>query len=362
MLPRFLTSWKRSSENYGYLNASLRAKKSFFLQWEDFCRLAMGGRDDLEKILLSPPYAEGYRAYLALGASSPGGLGQIESVLARGASSQLLWIKKRADGESRSLVEIALARADLHNCRILLRGFTVPGERGLEPLWHGYGILPISFFSTMWKTSRLLDASERALSFGHPLADILGAALVEISKGGGQIRGEKFLLRRMVEFFRDELRGIRGKNGEMVREYLGRLVDLWNLGVWLRWRAGYRQERDSGQEFLRTGAWLTVERLEKEKTIRALVHGTPWGQTVRKIDSVSSPDFQRELQIHFWKWQLSLFRKDPLSIGVALGFIAMQIVEWNNLNTIAVGHTIGLTGPRLIQRLIPLGKLPEISP
>jgi V/A-type H+-transporting ATPase subunit C len=290
-------------------------------------------------------------------------LGRIETVLARGAGEQLLWIKKLAVGECRSLVEVALARADLHNCRILLRCFTVPGERGAEPLWHGYGILPVSFFSTLWKTSQLVDASERALSYGHPLAAALGTSLGEIGKGGGQMRAEKFLLRRLVEIFLEELRGIRGSNGEMLREYLGRLVDLWNLGVWLRRRrAGYRPETETDQDFLRTGAWLKVDRLDKVKTLRQLVHGTPWGQAVRNIESVSPQDFQRELQIHFWKWQLGLFRKDPLSIGVALGFIAMQIVEWNNLNTIAVGQTIGLSGPGLIQRLIPLGEVPGGAP
>lgn len=359
MLPRFLTSWKRLSENYGYLNASLRARKSSFLEWEDFCRLAMGNREDLEAVLLEPPYDESYRAQLVMGAGAPGGLGRIEAALSGGAGAQLLWVKKLAIGEPHLLVEVALSRADLHNCRILLRAFSVPGKRGKEPLWHGYGILPVSFFSTLWKTSRLVDASERALSFGNPLADILGSALGEIRKGGGQVMAEKLLLRKMVEYLRGELKGIRGANAVILREYLGRLVDLWNLGVWLRRRSGYRPEGWSGQNFLQTGAWLPVERLEKVQAIRELVHGTPWDRVVRNIGSVSPQDFQRDLQIHFWKWQLGLFRKDPLSIGVALGFIAMQIIEWNNLNTIAVGQAIGLTGSGLVQRLIPLG---EVSP
>lgn len=362
MLPRFLTNWKRPSENYGYLNASLRARKSSFLEWEDFCRLAMGGKEDLEKVLLDPPYAESYRAQLVIGSRSPGGLGRIEEALSGGAGAQLLWVKKLAYGEPQLLIEIALSRGDLHNCRILLRAFTGSGKRGREPLWHGYGILPVSFFSTLWKTSLLVDASERALSFGHPLADILGSSLGEIRKGGEHVMAEQFLLRRMVGYFREQLTGIRGNNGVILREYLGRLIDLWNLGVWLRRRAGYRPMGQPGRNFLNTGAWLTVDRLEKVQVIRELVHGTPWGRVVRNIDSVSPPDFQRDLQIHFWKWQLELFRKDPLCIGVALGFIAMQIVEWNNLNTIAVGQAIGIAGPGLVKRLIPLGEVPEVSP
>ncbi len=359
MLPRLLTAWKRPFENYGYLNASLRARKSSFLVWGDFCRIAMGTREDLEKVLLEPPYAESYRAHLVMGGGDARRLGSIEASLSEGAGQQLLWVKKLARGEAQQLVEVALSRSDLHNCRVLLRAFAVPGKRASEPLWHSYGILPVSFFSTLWKTSKLLDASERALSYGHPLAAILGSALSEMERGGGQVMAEKFLLRRMVSFFQEEVGMIGGSNGRILKEYLGLLIDLWNLGVWLRYRSGYVSQGMPGEKYLQGGAGLAVERLEKVRALRELVHGTFWGRVVRNIESLSPQDFQRDLQVHFWKWQLGLFRKDPLSIGVPLGFIAMQIIEWNNLNTLSVGHSIGLTGSALIDRLIPLDDYSE---
>lgn len=361
MLPRFLTSWKRPFENYGYLNASLRARKSSFLEWGDFCRIARGTRDDLEKVLLQPPYAESYRASLVLAGRSVGVLGRIEAALSEGAGRQLLWVKNTAQGEAHKLVEVALSRADLHNARILLRAFSVGGQRGKEPLWHLYGVLPASFFSTLWRTQGILEATERALSYGHPLSGILGASLAEMGKGSGQVLAEKVLLRRMVAFMRSDLKGIGGANGRILREYLGLLIDLWNLGVWLRRRSGSHHGGVPGGHFIEGGSALTVDRLEKVLVLRELVHGTFWGRVVRNIESVSPQDFQRELQVHFWKWQLGLFRRDPLSIGVALGFIAMQIIEWNNLNTISVGQTLGLSGAALIQRLIPLGDLPEVK-
>jgi V/A-type H+-transporting ATPase subunit C len=49
---------------------------------------------------------------------------------------------------------------------------------------------------------------------------------------------------------------------------------------------------------------------------------------------------------------MGLMRKNPLGIEVAIGYVARQITEWQNLNTIVVGAALGLSPDGIFERLI----------
>jgi V/A-type H+-transporting ATPase subunit C len=57
----------------------------------------------------------------------------------------------------------------------------------------------------------------------------------------------------------------------------------------------------------------------------------------------------------FWRWQISLRRKDPLGIEVAIAFIAHQLVEWRNLDSLVVGVSMGFEGDAILEKLILAG-------
>ncbi len=54
----------------------------------------------------------------------------------------------------------------------------------------------------------------------------------------------------------------------------------------------------------------------------------------------------------FWLWQISMKRKDPLGIEVAVGFCALQLVEWLNLNALVVGIDMGLSVDSIMNKMI----------
>jgi V/A-type H+-transporting ATPase subunit C len=58
------------------------------------------------------------------------------------------------------------------------------------------------------------------------------------------------------------------------------------------------------------------------------------------------------MQIQMLNWQKKLYRSNPLGIEVALGYVAMYLIEWENLNLLAVGLASRMNSEDLLKRII----------
>jgi V/A-type H+-transporting ATPase subunit C len=347
----FLKKWIGSPENYGYLNASLRARSTSFLRSEQYASLARGGLRGVEAFLLESRYARAYRFELV--STETSSLKRLETALALGVAEELHFVRSLAQGEPAALLSVLLTRADLHNGRLLLRSFAVPRRDALlQPLWHEYGSMSGDLYHELWESASLLELCERCRAVVHPFAGAIGEAAAALARGHPLVLAERRFLLGILEALRSEMSSFTSSNGTRVREYLGRLIDLWNIGIWLRHHTGYEETPHQESEYVPEGYSLSPRRLVLARSLAEVVHGTTWRSWVRNIAETTPSEFQRALHGAFLQWQIGLMRKNPLGIEVAISYVARQITEWQNLNTIVVGAALGLSPEGIFERLI----------
>ena len=340
------------SQNYGYLNARLRARLGSFIQYRDLCRLAQGTIRDLELFLLDSIYAESHRAHLVTIEASP--LARIEMAVSIGVAEKIRATVRLAQGEPRELVKVVTTRSDLHNSRLVLRGLSLGRDPAKTPSWHGYGELGTDFFGTLWTASSVLDAREKCMANGKALALALGEALAARQAGEPLPHAERQLLTAYLDHLHQLFTKISGAGSETAQEVLGRSVDLWNIGIW------FRKQRESGRRtegsvsFLPYGRSLPLERLESARSIKALVEGTPWNRGIDpdSLEKGSPLSLQGEFNTAFWRWQSFLYRRNLLGFEVSVSFISRLLLEWQNLNILAVGLALEHTPNEICRRLI----------
>ncbi|MBN1332408.1 MAG: V-type ATPase subunit [Synergistales bacterium] len=344
---------KYSQGNYGYLNALMRARSSLFLKKEDYLRLSEGDLEALEQFLLDSRYAESYRSALVIGERSI--LSRVETAVANYICGELRHFHHIAEGEASILLGLILARADILNSRLIMRAAYTGRFGGKQPRWHDYGSLPGSLFSDLWQNSSgLSDVIERCHNHGHDFSLALADALVDIRRGYDLFRAERGFLLSILDNFWERLERSGTTNGKMVKDLLGMIIDTWNLGIWLKHRYGYPLPGKEDVLYLPSGKWLDQTRLSSTKVLNDLVKGTPWTGIIRTIENQRPQDFQRSISIYMWTWQRKYFRKDPLGIAVAIGYVAKELIEWENLNLISVGLAVGMKEREIFERLIPV--------
>ena len=341
--------FRNPSQNYGYLKARLRARLNSFVPAQELFRLSRGTVRDLELFLIDSAYAESYRAKLVSLEASP--LSRIELAVSLGSAEKIRDTLRLAQGEARELLKVVTTRSDLHNARLVLRGLSLGRDPSRNPAWHAYGELEPGFFEVVWKTGSILEAREKCLANGNPLALALGEALEAKQKGETLPISERLLLVRFLAYLQGLFRKIGGKGSGTALEVMGRMVDLWNIGIWLRKKKGNMGESVA---FLPYGKWVPLVRLESAESARPLVEGTPWIREIKPevLETGSPLALQGEFNIAFWKWQSFLYRRDLLGCEVAISYLARLLLEWQNLNILAVGLALGHSSSEISRRII----------
>lgn len=340
------------SENYSYLCAALRARAARFYKWDELCALARGDFKALESEFLEGRYSESYRSQILSSLFSP--LRKIELAIMFEITKRLRSAHLKAEGEPHELMSVVLSRGDLHNFRIILRRFASDRSgQSEEYLWHLYGNLSRDFFKNVWEADDISSARKWIYLYGDPYGMILDEAMVALQSTGNLVKAERVLLLNYLKYHQDVISKYQNKNGAIAKEFLGRLVDLWNLNLWIHERAGI-QTKETHVGYLPGGAWIDDKVLSKAKVITEAVQGTPWRRAISKGAFMTFHEFQWHLQKEFWIWQVSLFRRDPLGFEVPFGYIAKALAEWSNLNMIAIGIAFGLHPDEIIGRLIPV--------
>jgi V/A-type H+-transporting ATPase subunit C len=339
---------RNSSANYDYLNSRIRTKASSLLKENEYASLACGNLRDVERFLLeTPPFAESFQKSLVM--SQDSSLKRIETVVAETETSRLIQLRLLAEGEAERLISTYLSRADLINGRLVLRSVHA-GKNGIpEPYWHTYGSVSASFFSDLWKTSSSVsDCIEYCRSESSSVSSMLVAAFSELGRTNDLLQAERVLLLAFLHTVECRLGDRKSDNTGAVEQIAGMMIDVWNLAVWLRRNI---LKVNTSAAYLDT-PYSTIEhsRLRRASSLKRLLAGTPWITMLRgKFDS---PEIvYRKLHTSLLEWQISLYRRDLLGIHVALGYAAKVLVEWNNLNIIAIGVAFGMNCSEILARL-----------
>lgn len=325
----------KESTNYEYLNSVVRARGDKLLPREVFRRLTEGTLEDLELFLLESSYGPRYREQLARGEAAL--LGRVETAMAMGAADILLDLASLARGEALLFLSLILSTGDLHNGRILLRASPGGMSPKKSPVWHRYSLADVSFYDDLWKKCKSpADVAIRSHEEDHPIARILGDSHRILHEKEDLFSAERYFYSTWLNEWRKEIGEKKGQNGRVMREYLGRMTDLWNFSIWLRPKA----EAFEGDRFLPGGWGFSREDLEGTDDDDLLLSRSMWIFDKEKDRGRQRAELFRSLQRQFYDWQQGLYRRNLLGIDVSLSYAARVVQEWKNLSMIAVGLSL----------------------
>lgn len=337
---------------YEYGNARLRAMRSRLLSAADLNKLAEAGSlADLIGLLSDTPY----RKALEISLVQTSDLQSIDEALRRDFIQTVSGIRGFYSGSERELVDLFLRAFDVHNLKTILRGLSRQSSRSeIERAMLPVGELSAVVINELLRASSPRAAIDLLATIRHPFAQPLltlraerpGADLFEMELALDQWR------------CREAARVLKGAQdgAALSRAALNLEADIANLMVVLRFLHSAEEQRhlkrrveQAGLErlFIEAGS-LPASRLARlygANSVKAavdLLQDVPFAAALRegfkeyeKTSRLSEIERAlRRYQLCWLAWQIA---KDPLGIGVFLGYLALKNNEVANLRRIARG-------------------------
>jgi V/A-type H+-transporting ATPase subunit C len=343
--------------DYDYGNARLHAMKSRLLSDRELEMLVNSGSlQGLISALTKTTYQKSVESAL----TRTSGMDCIEDALRNSLESTVGKIRGFYTGGARKMVAIVLRAYDIHNLKAILRGLSknVPAGEILKSLLP-IGALEYELLRELTQLRNSREAIDTLVSIGQPIAWPLvtlraerpGAELFELELALGQWH------------YQEAFRSLRTENRleEALASALALEADLSNVLTALRF-AREPSERDLlrdyyGEEqvnclFIGPGhiAYdLLAEACHRDSVAAAIetLANTALAPVLQAglkhyEDSQRLSDIEKQLSHYRLQWMTFQMVKDPLGIGVVLGYIAVKTKEVGNIRWIAHGIDIGL--------------------
>ncbi len=348
---------KLGLSSYEYGNARVRAMKSRLLDRSDLEALTeAGGLQALIGALARTDYREGIEVALTRAT----GLDCITDALRRSLFDTLGRIRDFYGGRAGGMVATWLRIYDIHNLKTILRGLSKQASSDEITA----ALLPVSELTPSILT-RLVSAPEPRAAI-----DLLATAQLPIAQPLINLRAEspgvgvlEMELALDKWYFQEAYRYLEGSYGgsRLLRAALAQEADLTNLLTALRFAHAPAERRevqkrmgDEGMDslFVAPGR-LPVELLVQvgeqdnlETAVRVLAR-TPYAPALRAglraySRSGRLSDVESQLRRFRLSWMAKLFIRDPLGIGVPLGYFALKTSEVINIRWVAFGIHQGL--------------------
>lgn len=350
---------------FDYGNARLRAMKSRLLTRQEIESLAQSG--DLQGILSGLMKTE-YRKSVETALTHATGMNCLQEALHLHLVSILGKIQSFYRDEAGQAVLIVLQQYDVHNLKTILRGLAknAPADEVLA------GTLPVGelkpgLLAEIAKAPGLRGAIDFMASLNLPYAQPLirlrgrhpGAEIMEM-----ELALEQWFF-QTAHARMDELR----VETHWLAQALNLQADITNLLTILRIVRDPEERRvlqerigENLQELFVGPGGLSLSDLKSFgglNTLEALVEAvkrTPYAEPMhlgltRYRQTGRFSEFERYLRLYRLNWMKSLFAKDPLGIGVPLGYLALKTSEVGNLRWIASQVDLGLPAGQILSEL-----------
>lgn len=344
--------------DYDYGNARIRALKSRLLSERQLDNLA--GAENLTA-LIAALIKTAYCKPIETALTRTSGLDCITESLHHDLLGALGQVSNFYDGQAGEMVAIVLRRYDIHNLKAILRGLSK--HAAADEIFST--LIPVGELNTSTLAELARSPDPRAamdtmamlgLVFCQPLLRLRSE-----HPGAGTPQMELALDRW---FFQDSIQYLEEtrRAGKVLMDALQLEADLINLFTVLRF-AQFPAER----KFLHD--WLHLDQFDEllvgpgrlpeailmeasrqdtvEAAVSIFIH-TPY-ETVLKdglaiyARSALLSDIEKQLKRYRLQWMASQIIRDPLGIGVLLGYFALKINEINNIRWIAHGINLELT-------------------
>jgi V/A-type H+-transporting ATPase subunit C len=337
---------------YDYGNARLRAMKSRLFDRRAYGEMAAFTRlEALVARLAESPYATEINDALARHSGV--------RVIAEAARLHLAGTLQKIRGffaqNGARLISILLARWDLQNLKTIFRG----QEAGAQPEdiiqeLVAAGDLDESALRALARQLNLRATADLLRTWNVEYAGITRAALVQLAGTNNWNVFENAVDSRFYERLLLKLTPGRADD-EMVREFLEREIDTVNIMTAVRLReAGLGIDLEEvQQQFLNGGSlscdWMVALATSggREEALAMLRESKFRAAALPKQKELEVLSLQRALDRDLMSFAHSYFSRDPLTIATAIGFVAAQTVEAQNLRLIAHGVAAGMGRPEI---------------
>jgi V/A-type H+-transporting ATPase subunit C len=357
-------------EGFEYGNARLRAMRSHLLSPGEIIRMTeVRDLAELISILIKTPYQRSLEITLALTNDLDG----IFEALRRNFIDSIAGICSFYQENERRLVDLLLTTYDLHNLKTVLRGLSHHStsaeiEASLLPV----GKMSEIMLGQLLHASSPREAVDILATISHPLAQPLlilraehpGADLSEM-----ELALDRWRFSEISRFAKEQPDG-----SASILATLHLETDLFNLLAVLRFVQApnerqviktYLEKNSFAALFPGLGA-VSIECLKQAYTARNIKSavallmdaGPTWAQALeaglRVYEQTNRlSEIEKSLRRHQLRWHSWQIAKDPLGIGVVIGYLALKTNEINNLRRIARGIQLRLA-PAVLQAELEL--------
>lgn len=368
-------------DNYGYINARVRAMKSLLL-----------GREFYEELIHTQSFAgqisllekSPYRTEIDECAISRSEMAGVDEALKRNLSRNFRRILNFTAGEPHDLILFMLGRWDLYNVITLLRGIhiRVPPEQIFESLIPA-GELDTPLLSQLSRQKSIKEVIDLLAAWRLPYAKALNEKYKEYIEQNSLSFLELSLYKVYYRHIMDMI-----KNGNYNYKILENLisyeVDAINVTTILRLQTMnvedlMRGKNESGKSkdsydkdevaenikeyFVHGGREIRAERFVKmcllmnvEAVLKEL-ESTSFsvilkGVYQRFMEHSSISIFERKIEEMVIKRGASVYHRDPLSIGTPIGYIWRKYNEVVNLRIIMRCKKVGMPETKIRQELV----------
>ncbi len=343
---------------YGYANARLRAMKSRLLTRSAYMELANEPSvEDVIADLTRTPYQTPLEAALV----KSSGWACLSEGLRVYFAQTVARIGNFFGGTPKQLWHILVSRWEVFNIKTILRGQAnnVPADEILDALVPT-GELQEPDFKRLVQQTSVRATVDLLATWNNPYARALLAAMPRYAESGNMAELELALERARYKKAFKALVDMDDDNADQVAEALKKQVDATNLTTVIRLSesgvGGARLTKSYGSAapeplLIKDGGPVTRRLLEYKEvpTLEQLVrdmHETRFGDALargqaRYNEKKSLAAFEDELEGQLIKEQTGLFNRDPLSIGIAIAYLAALVNEVRNLRLIGRGKTVG---------------------
>jgi vacuolar-type H+-ATPase subunit C/Vma6 len=342
---------------YDYGNARVRAMKSRLLTRHELEALTEhNSPQSLISALTNTDYREAVQASLV----RKSGMAAITEILRHNLVHTLGKVRSFYSGDARKLVSIVLRGFDVSNIKTILRSLSkgIPPEE-IETLLFPVGMLTEGALAELARALEPRVAIDLVASMGLPIAQPLLKLRAE-RPGANIMEMELALDRWYIEGTRRDIEK-QPRAIEFLNVVLDLDADLTNLLTVLRFvpapeeRQILRQQigtDDIRHLFIGPGRLpfrlliYAVDQDTMESMVEALM-ATAYGPPLRAgltdyLQSDRLSDIERQLRLFRLRRMAYLLAKDPLGIGVVLGYTALKTNEVANIRRIAIGLRIRL--------------------
>jgi V/A-type H+-transporting ATPase subunit C len=347
------------SDDFAYINARVRAMRSRLIPVESL--EALEDQEGLESVIDFLNSTESYSDFMAEAQSRYSGVRAVEAALGSELEYTYQKVLSLTEGRPRDLLLAFMRSWDIRNLKAIVRGIARNADIAeIRSALLPAGELDRFALESLARERRLEDVIDVIVSWGEELAEAISEAFEDYRHDHDLACLELRMDRHYYESSLSVAEG-RGYSSSSVADLLRLQIDLVNIVSTLkRLEAG---DSNGAGGTLVSGGHLPEKFFGKLKEAQStdyalqLLESTPYRSVVEKASFAfsQSPNLsalEGQFDRLLFARGIQMFRDDPLSISVSLGYLWMKMAETVNLRTIARGKAFGMPWESIRERML----------